>query len=68
VQQQTWLLWSINERLNGKQGVDLPEPNFNWLDDVIHLAIIEAEEEENGKDNETATDGGGYQRPQLLSD
>lgn len=40
-------LWSINERLGGKSGQDLPLPSLEYLDDIV--AIMESEAEDRKK-------------------
>lgn len=32
---QLLALWSINERLAGRSGIDIPKPSLGWLDDAI---------------------------------
>lgn len=41
-------LWSINERLAGKNGVDLGEPTTDWWTDFIPM---EDEVDETGRDD-----------------
>lgn len=31
---QLELLWSINERLGGRAGLDLQQPGTDWMDDI----------------------------------
>lgn len=40
------LLWSINERLAGRYGADLPPLGPEWLDDLLVIAQATAEQEE----------------------
>ena len=42
IQENRLLLWSINERLGGKKGLDFPEPGLDWMDDIINMADEEA--------------------------
>lgn len=45
---QTWLLlWSINERLAGRPGVDCPVPTEDWIEDLLT---------ENAKEDQTSND------------
>jgi len=37
IQAQLDLLWSINERLNGNQGLNLERPNLDWVEDIVNL-------------------------------
>lgn len=39
---QADLLWSINERLAGREGMDVPRLGRAWLDDVIAMAERES--------------------------
>lgn len=42
------LLWSINERMVGRAGLDVPPPSSTWVSDLfIHSQRIEKEIEEN---------------------
>ena len=41
------MLWSINEKLSGREGIDLPPPDGAWLDDLIPLAREENKETES---------------------
>ena len=36
-------LWSINERLAGRPGMDFPRLGILWLDDMLTMAEREAE-------------------------
>lgn len=36
------LLWSINERLGGNAGLDIPRPTVDWMDDMLSMAQDEA--------------------------
>lgn len=40
------LLWSINERLAGREGIDVPPPSLAFLQDVSDVARIQCEERE----------------------
>lgn len=35
------LLWSINERLAGREGADVEAPSLGWLSDCLDLAVNE---------------------------
>lgn len=37
-------LWSINDRLRGGEGKELPLPSGEYLNDLIAMAMREAEE------------------------
>lgn len=41
------LLWSINERMAGREGLDLDPLGTEWLDDLMDIAAVEAEEWDN---------------------
>lgn len=43
VETQLTLLWSINERLAGKQGLTLPPLNSNYIDDIEAVVTMRAE-------------------------
>lgn len=36
-------LWSINERLAGRAGLDLPEPDEEWLEDLEAWEMLRRE-------------------------
>ena len=40
-------LWSINERLAGREGIDVDMPDNDPLDDMIEFGLEEAREREN---------------------
>ena len=40
------LLWSINERLSGRPGFDIREPNHDWAFEVIEDIALEAMQNE----------------------
>jgi hypothetical protein len=42
---QLMLLWSINERLGDKSGIDLPMPTNDYVDDIINIAGMRARRE-----------------------
>jgi len=42
-----WALWSINERLAGGKGGDLPEPDSGLVLDLIAALVRKAEEAAN---------------------
>lgn len=35
-------LWSINDRLGGGKGIDMPALGTEWLDDILDMASEEA--------------------------
>jgi hypothetical protein len=37
-------LWSINERLGGREGLNLPEPSLEYIDDIV--SIVDQEHKE----------------------
>jgi hypothetical protein len=39
-----WALWSINERLANRPGVDLPRPDDTWIMDVVAAVLDEGDE------------------------
>jgi hypothetical protein len=42
------LLWSINERLGGNAGLDVPAPSTTWVSDlIVHSKRIQEEIEAN---------------------
>lgn len=45
------LLWSINERMAGRTGVDVPMPNDDWKEELLELAALEAAEQEERDGN-----------------
>lgn len=45
------LLWSINERMAGRAGVDVPMPNDDWKEELLELAALEAAEQEERDGN-----------------
>lgn len=46
---QALALWSINERLAGRAGVDMVRPSDEWLEDLMDVMIKRAEENEENK-------------------
>lgn len=40
------LLWSINERLGGRNGMDVPRLGPDWIDILTGIAAVEAEDME----------------------
>jgi len=40
-------LWSINERLAGREGIDVEFPNIDPLDDMLEFGLMEAQNAEN---------------------
>ena len=38
------LLWSINERMAGRDGIDAEAPGMDWLDDLWSLWVEERRE------------------------
>ena len=56
IQLQTTLLWSINARLGAllptdiEAGLDFDEPNSQWLDDVVRIAVMESNESDGYAD------------------
>ncbi len=43
---QLWVLWSLNERLAGREGRDLPEPTAAYLSDLMAAYQVDAEAQE----------------------
>ena len=41
------LLWSINERLAGRQGIDLEPPSYDWVADIVECAVEETKDGAN---------------------
>ena len=47
---QMWgLLWSINETMQGREGLELPPPSRDWIDDLRQLQMREAAREQEQK-------------------
>lgn len=44
---QLWALWSLNERLAGREGVDLPHPSSSYLTDLLAAREMDLEATEN---------------------
>jgi hypothetical protein len=42
---QLMLLWSINERIKGNQGIDMPMPTNGYIDDIINIAGLRSKRE-----------------------
>lgn len=40
------LLWSMNDRMAGGPGLELPAPDWRWIDDLIEISEIDAEKPE----------------------
>jgi hypothetical protein len=45
IQYQQWALWSINERLAGREGQDLPRPETRYLGDLVTIQRAETAEQ-----------------------
>lgn len=46
---QAVALWSINERLAGRAGVDLPRPDESWVEDLLDVMMKRAEDQERDR-------------------
>jgi hypothetical protein len=46
---QDALLWSINDRLGGGAGVELPRLSDDWVDDLVLAAVAQNDELEEMK-------------------
>lgn len=40
------LLWSMNDRMCGGPGLEVPAPDWRWIDDLIEISEIDAEKPE----------------------
>jgi hypothetical protein len=62
VSYQLRALWSINERLGGNDGEDMPEPTNDWLESIEMMKRAECEAEKeinNGNRNQSASPNDG---------
>lgn len=50
-------MWSINERMAGREGMDLPSPTLEWLDDLVAVLLLDKEREEEEEDAAPPADG-----------
>lgn len=50
--QQLALLWSINERLGGNAGLNIPQLSTDWIDDLIDMVDLESADP-NDENSET---------------
>lgn len=51
------LLWSINDRLKGREGLELDPPSLFWIDDLYIAASAEQDEADK---REREKDNGGF--------
>lgn len=42
-------LWSINERLAGREGLNITLPGMEWMQDLLDIGEIESEEARNNR-------------------
>ena len=45
-------MWSINERLGGKEGLEIPAPSDNWLNDILLINQRIAEKQQRDKEDD----------------
>jgi hypothetical protein len=38
------LLWSINERIVGRKGYEMPDPSRDWIPDLLWLNELDAQQ------------------------
>lgn len=47
------LLWSINEKLSGRDGLEIEKPNQDWVVDIFKVVRAKAKREEKEREKQT---------------